>query len=844
MAYLKISRARFEFLLRFGVGDDELRRFFSEKRIPLILKGGKVQNLPRGYEARIHAVVSLPPATDPILQNWFSTNLTMLDPVSSDELVETFRIYEEVEESLPVGDAKRLSRSCLIHLFSVNPPQGLVDFLRFRIGGSGTEPEPQSDKGSLPKAPPPVTDSSLLSTGLAFALVALVEGKDPDEFASELPPAIASFVTGLHAVKEGRTDEVQIALEELEKQEGPRVVLTDFAARYAKSNESSKPAISGIQIINFENSEKPEFDSDKDEIIGICTKDSPENSVFVHPFAIRTRNGKFLSLLNQGQREAIFPISGDVMAFQGHVHPRQPKRNEIGIWHVSQNPGPAIHHTNYHLAGAKNNVYEVRSVPFKSNEYDSVREFIKEQIVREGKNQLIPLLFLLRDDLIVGCPSGKDLSKDEGFEQGIPCWTTISAFRFEGRLIVPGPLPASEQYECEKLASGLKKFLSSKKSDSEKFTKAQLKYLQDILNSGEAHLNAARHSRLLEELNFIESHVGAVDLLVEEVMTHEVITARIDKLVQDKVKEQTEKKSELTIEIAQSEKRLAELKIKFSKQQKEQRALPSAISKAIKDSVDKAKNDALDTLGQVLVFKTLMDELSTNQYAGHSFGCKPSPLNFRLAEPAASPLLNTLKALGVPLKHAKALEVVGDIASATGLFLVIEGIASRLAAEAWAGTNANGSVIMECGIGVTEDTTISEIATDETQSIAILDANLSPIDVYARPLIDQVQRRILTSPEARKTPRILMTLSASLAGLPLPRNVEALAVRVSLESNVKFLREEDAQARLDDMESEDIHEGWASLLWKPAFKAVAAHLKRLPPEEAALAISVLDAEDI
>jgi hypothetical protein len=235
-----------------------------------------------------------------------------------------------------------------------------------------------------------------------------------------------------------------------------------------------------------------------------------------------------------------------------------------------------------------------------------------------------------------------------------------------------------------------------------------------------------------------------------------------------------------------------------------------------------------------------MDELGTTQHSGHS---DPSftTTKFRLVEPTANPLHNALRALGVSNKHARALEIVGDLAFSTGLFLVIEGTAARLAAEAWAGKNANGSMVMECGIGVTDDTIVREIASDESRSIVILDANLSPIDVYARPLIDQVQRRISTSSDDRGFSRILMTISDSVASLPLPRNVEALAVRVSLESDVVFLKLDDAQARLDEAESEDASENWALHLWKPASKALFAYLRGLPLEEAALAISVLGA---
>ena len=85
MAYLNINRARYEFLLIFGTDEYEIRRFFSENQKLLILNGAKVQNLPRGRKARIAAMLSLPSSTDTIVQKWFSTNLTMINPEPAEE---------------------------------------------------------------------------------------------------------------------------------------------------------------------------------------------------------------------------------------------------------------------------------------------------------------------------------------------------------------------------------------------------------------------------------------------------------------------------------------------------------------------------------------------------------------------------------------------------------------------------------------------------------------------------------------------------------------------------------------------------------------------------------------
>lgn len=847
MAYLRINKARFEYLLAYGTGDDEIRRFFSDKRIPLLQKGAKIQNQPHGPKARVLAMANLPASTDPIVQKWFSINLTMINPEPVDELIETFRLYEGEDESLPESDAKRLSRSCLMHLFSTDPSPKLIEFLKSSVGGNGQEldREPEPDTEIRSQQSPTATELTILNSGLALAMVDLLEGKDPDEHLSDLPPVIASLVTGLYAIKEGHSEEARSALEGLSEFEQVKSILSEYAGRQAKTKESSRPAATGIQLIRFEEVKNLEFDFDRDQIVGTCTKDSPETAVFIQPFAIRTLDGKLLSLERQEIRETLFPKTGDVQAFVGRGYPRQPTRGEIGIWHIAPNEthGSATHRNNFHLKSSKTDVYEVQLVPFVSADYDSVRGFIKEQIARLGNKQMEPLLFLLRDDFIVGCPSGKDLTRDEGFDEGLPCWRALSAFRFEGRILVPGPLPVHEQYECATLASTLKKFFSSKKTDSEKLTKAQQKYLLDSVNSGEAHLNAARQARLLEELKYVESDDGAIGFLLEEAMKDEKIAARIEQSIQEKVDGQTGKKSALIKDLEQLEKQRDGLRAGIAKQEREQRALPSSVSKAIKESIKKAKEDVFGTLGQVVVFKALMEESGGSDKPAHAIADDLSPSKFRMADHDATPFLDVLKSLGLSPRHAKALEVTGEAVFGAGMILVIEGVAARLAAEAWGRKDEPGCMLMDCAIGLTEDGQMKGIAVGETRSIVILDANLSPPDVYARPLIDRVQRRII-SPGHIRSPRIVMSLSDGVASLPLPSNIEALAVRIPLDHKPEFVGEDDVAAMLEDAQDEDAGEAWASRLWKPALNALLQCLRGMRTEDAALVLSVLYATSL
>lgn len=86
-----------------------------------------------------------------------------------------------------------------------------------------------------------------------------------------------------------------------------------------------------------------------------------------------------------------------------------------------------------------------------------------------------------------------------------------------------------------------------------------------------------------------------------------------------------------------------------------------------------------------------------------------------------------------------------------------------------------------------------------------------------------------------------MSLSDGVASLPLPNNIEALAVRISLDHKLEFLREDDVEAELEDVQGDDASKTWGARLWKPALNALLQCLRGIPPEDSALVLSVLKA---
>jgi FtsZ-binding cell division protein ZapB len=514
----------------------------------------------------------------------------------------------------------------------------------------------------------------------------------------------------------------------------------------------------------------------------------------------------------------------------------------------NENSSPS-HRTNFHVVSDKTVVYEVRNVPFASSDYDGVREYIKHQTELGGPSFGRSTLFLLRDELIVGCPPGKDLTKDEGFEAGLPCWAALPAIRSEGRLLVPGPLPNGETYECEALASSFRKLLASDKSASVKLTKAQLKAIQELIASGKDRLDAIRAERLRTELEVIDQHDGATEVLLAAVMAQPKIAARIDQLVKEKVDAMLAEKQELRKSIDELKREKGALAEEQKRQEREQRAMAPAVAKAIRNAFDKARLDPIETLGQVAVFKALIDETierpgpSSRKVA--SAGGQPElrQTTAAIRQPrgnTSSSVADVLRSLGVTPRCAQAYEVVGQIAQACGLILVVDGLAARLAAEGWLVAAQGLSKVLECRIGMTDDSSVWALLAESPAGVAMLDANLSPLDAYAIPIIDAVQLRVAgTSAQSLKA-LVVISLSRGVAALPIPSTVESVSLRVELDRYPQFLSEADARQRMVEIAESDEQTEWLTRLWKPAARRVRDRLNLMSPEDASLALSVLD----
>ena len=88
---------------------------------------------------------------------------------------------------------------------------------------------------------------------------------------------------------------------------------------------------------------------------------------------------------------------------------------------------------------------------------------------------------------------------------------------------------------------------------------------------------------------------------------------------------------------------------------------------------------------------------------------------------------------------------------------------------------------------------------------------------------------------------MLMSVSSSVAALPVPAVVESISLRVSLDRIPTFLQDSDVASQLEELATSDEEAGWFRRMWKPAGIRVVNQLRSMPLDDAALALSALAA---
>jgi hypothetical protein len=715
-----------------------------------------------------------------------------------------------------------------VHLFADSPPAVLLEFLRSPIGGEEPEAAPDGGERSVPAPSRP----EIHSDELTQLFLAFVQGQVLEKYLDAVSPELATFILALQAASRGRLKEAREAFEGLPPDSIARRRLEQFIEQLEARPTRQPPR--GITVQALE-PYVGAFDYETDEVVAYCTNSASPNAVFVQPMAL-LRAGQAYRLNNE-IRKNLFPANGDVMAFPpgpGARYPRQPRRGEVGVWRVEEHETDKA--THFHLRNETRPVYELFAVPFPSNDYDSVREFVLEGVEKRGASQFQQPLFVLSDGLIVGArPEKTDLSKEESFEAGLLSWNEISILRLEGRMFVLGPLPKEHGvYDCASVGIVVRKLLRPHLSGARGplgLTKGQISDLVEYFESHEADLTAARLERIRAELSLLEQNKETFEALVRELFAHPQIKERIDGLVREGADRLLENKTEIQGDITRLKKEREEWEQRVQKQKEEHKRLREETTKIVRAAFDKARTDSIGTLAELAVFQ----ELTGSKNDDTGFGVFRPVL--RELNRIEKPTETVLQEGGISARRASAFSVLGSLVRSAGLILAVRGMAARLIVERWAASVGKG-ILVDATIGLLDDSAIRQCinGSERPQVVAVLDANLSALDIYARPLSDAVVSALLEK-DGRLQTAVFLSITESVGHLPVPAALQRISITVELDLEYAFDVE-----NVDDalVEAFDADEGvLTKRLWRPACNRIEECIRALDPREQCLILPLL-----
>jgi hypothetical protein len=320
------------------------------------------------------------------------------------------------------------------------------------------------------------------------------------------------------------------------------------------------------------------------------------------------------------------------------------------------------------------------------------------------------------------------------------------------------------------------------------------------------------------------------------------VKQRINQLVELEATKQLEQKNSLQADIARLQKERDDWDMRIHKKREEIRKLPEGIAKAVKVAFEKARADGLSLLAEVALFQALSVPAQIQSTLGEArVGRKDSHVQptVRNLEPTDGDAGTILRALGVPAKSATAFVLFSETARQAGLMVCVRGVAARLAVEGLAKAIAQHGILIDSTVGLIDDSDMRDALArvPAIDVLALLDANLSALDIYARPLSDLVLARLAES-NIKPQLAIFLALADGVGALPLPKTFERISVLIDLDKRYGFRGE----SELDELMSEATNPDDGILyksIWRPAADRLCMQIKKLEPEQQALVLSVL-----
>lgn len=819
MAYLDIDPRRFAFLLNKGTHQGELKKFFVESRAQLLMKGAKVQNVPHGREERIRTICDrLHRKTDEVLRLWFFKNIFLTAPAPIDELLLYLGAYFEEGEPLPEAEAQTICRSALVALFSGELNEDLLRLLRGSRENS-LAPDEVSTRGSIADDDPDAIDG-LLSSDIAPSpiksapesfqiseLIASVMLNDEVAIDNALSPfgeGTQLLVEALLRLREGNADAAREKLSSLEVH-GPESELVRSALARASHviHDATVPA--GIRTLIPEPL-RHDPDVIAYEIIGIYTNESDTGAVFVDPIYL-VLDGKPYELSND-DRVRLFPDSGSVMTHRTILR-RQLSRREFVHWKVSERDGPEGRRTRFHLVDELPPLREIVSIDVPSGDADEVRSRIKTYASNGRFHASQQMMFLLSDGVVVGAPKGVDLMRDEAFESPWQAWASLDTWLIEGHQFSFGALSKDTSHvDLSPLDVSFRRLL--KNLDAEQrlaMTKAQRSELSARLRGQTGGEIAQRAKRIAASIDQLSINADELDAVLNLLDGHAKVHERVDELVAKEYEARQSERAGLQEEVSALRRRKSELERVGRDIERVNQTKLSSVAASVQEVFAIAIREGASTLAKAEVFRVLTGGIPTTSQA-EALPASTGPIDewIKPGDLSEADIKARLSTLGINARQAFMLSSLLSLAAAVGIPLLLRGEVARQCAKALARRDGGSMVIVDIPMGLTSGAFLTPVVEcfERISTLALLNADLSPLEVYGAALLDLLVERVVTGASDDKV--IVIACLGGELSLPIPGALRRMCLIVDLDSTW-----DDGSQTLEDVDPD-------SLLLLPALR--------------------------
>ncbi|WP_435634844.1 hypothetical protein ACSC9U_26550 [Pseudomonas solani] len=793
MAFLEVNKKKLAFLLADGAHEDELKRFFRDSRAQLILKGARMQNLPQGNSDRIKAICErLPRKTDEILRDWFQRNISLSDPMPEEDVYTYLELHFDQNEDIQAGDIKTITRSALIYLFEEKPNQELLSFLRREPGApsspAGIEDSEQecSDTASeensafLQGAVSDHTSTQPYSHQISELLSAVIanDERSIDNALTPFPSVIRTLVEGLLYIRAGDIGSASKHLEILEPN-CPEAEYLKVAMGRARHQRGNSPHPTGVQLRTPQQlSVIPERESY--EVIGTYTNESEAGAIFVRPIALKLDDD--LYLLTRDDRTLLFPESGDVMTHRSEIR-HQPKRRELLHWRVFENENSSGK-THFRLDLELEPIYEITPISVPSSDPDEIRERIKNLASSGQLSSSQQTVFILSDGIALLPPKSVDMTRYDAYEHTWQAWDSIETWLIEGRQYCLNLMsrPASN-FDLSTPESYLKRTLKTLEAEQKAtLSKVQRRELLELFRASQTSESRPRIERIASALEQVSLENEDLDTILNLLNAREEVRLRVQAMIDSDYATLKSEHSGLQAEIELLKHRRQQLKKEGKDIERSNKEAAEATASLVNEAFSKSINDGITTLANSEIFRML----GGTQRLG-----APSPVS-----PSDTPLVETrtfegsislldaksrLVTLGLSRRQATILSELCSLVISSGIAFVMKGTRARQYAQVLLRIDCEVSGAVDVPMGLTSGaplrSALNEIS--RAERIGILNADLSPFDVYGSRLLDNYYEAALE--ETVCSQQIILACLGGEMCLPLPHMMRHIAVVVDLD---------------------------------------------------------------